>query len=324
MGSAVVTALLALLVSACSQEVDLAGSGGNSKPASEEVPITIAATLEAGLQTRAGDEPLKNGSTMGVFRAADGDNYGAVYSALYTLTSGKWNALAPIYVSGKKASLCAYSPHNGASFESGTSTVLTLLAQRYAEANDVCYAKVDNNQTINNVTPNATFAMERAYSQLTLSLRRDPVYPLACKVTHVKLEMEDGGNLVESKKLDISTGNINETNNVPKTSLSYVTSGNMHDVGLARGVTDATFRLLLPAQALSNATDQKGLKLTLTIDEAPYSVTIPYGDLAEFKVSTNHVVHLKIKDGVAIKLGSVSTADWTDGAPQSGDASPIQ
>lgn len=290
----------------------------NGGTAYEPVPVVVSASLESGLKTRAASASaaLANGSEIGVFRVADaGTGYAAVNNTLYTLSGSNWTSTSPIYVSGKEAKLCAYYPYSA---EQTTSKVI-LTAQEYAENKDVCFAKVDANQHIKNTAPSVTFAMERAYSQLTLAMTRDYKYPLVCKVTAVKLEMDGGEELMQTRTLNIEDESM--ADGMAATSLSYVTVGDMHDTGLTASVTDKTFRLLLPPQTLPNA----GLKLTLTIDAWDYSVVIPYGDLPAFVRGSNHVISLKITDGEPIKLNDVSTKEWdTSGGTHSGDASPIQ
>lgn len=290
----------------------------NGGTAYEPVPVVVSASLESGLKTRAAgaSAALADGSKIGVFRVADAAaGYKAVNNTLYTLNGSAWTTASPIYVSGKEAKLCAYYPYSAGQ---ATSTVL-LTAQTYAADKDVCFAKVDDAQHIKNTAPDVTFAMERAYSQLTLAMTRDYKYPLVCKVTAVKLEMEGGQNLMQTKTLNIE--NESMADGTTATSLSYTTTGAMHDTGLTASVPDKTFRLLLPPQTLPNA----GLKLTLTIDEWDYSVVIPHGDLSEFVRGSNHVISLKITDGEPITLTDVSTKEWdTTGGTHSGDASPIQ
>lgn len=290
----------------------------NGGTAYEPVPVVVSASLESGLKTRAAgaSAALADGSKIGVFRVADAAaGYAAVNNTLYTLNGTAWTTASPIYVSGKEAKLCAYYPYSAGQ---ATSTV-TLTAQTYTADKDVCFAKVDNNQHIKNTDPDVTFAMERAYSQLTLAMTRDYKYPLVCKVTAVKLEMEGGQNLMQTKTLNIE--NESMADGTTATSLSYTTTGAMHDTGLTASATDKTFRLLLPPQTLPNA----GLRLTLTIDEWDYSVVIPHDDLSEFVRGSNHEVSLKITDGEPITLTDVSTKKWdTNGGTYSGDASQIQ
>lgn len=290
----------------------------NDGTAYEPVPVVVAASLESGLKTRAADASaaLADGSKIGVFRVADEDaGYEAVNNTLYTQSGSTWASESPIYVSGKAAKLCAYYPYSAEQ----TTSIVTLTAQKYAADKDVCFAKVDDAQKIKNTTPDVTFAMERAYSQLTLAMTRDYKYPLVCKVTAVKLEMEGKQNLKQTRTLNIE--NESMADGTTATSLSYTTTGDMHNTGLTPNVTDNTFRLLLPPQTLPNA----GLKLTLTIDDWDYSVVIPHTALSTFVRGSNHVISLKITDGEPITLADVSTKEWeATGGTHSGDASPIQ
>ena len=58
----------------------------------------------------------------------------------------------------------------------------TLTAQKYDAAKDLCYAKTGG-AAVCNKTPNATFAMTRAYSRLKLSIKRHAAYPQKCRMT---------------------------------------------------------------------------------------------------------------------------------------------
>lgn len=289
----------------------------NGGTAYEPVPVVVSASLESGLKTRAAgaSAALADGSKIGVFRVADAvAGYEAVSNTLYTLSGSTWTTASPIYVSGKEAKLCAYYPYSAAQ----TTSTVTLTAQTYAADKEVCFAKVDDAQHIKNTAPDVTFAMERAYSQLTLAMTRDYKYPSVCKVTAVKLEMDGGQNLMQTRTLNIENESMED--GTAATSLSYTTAGAMHGTGLTASVTDKTFRLLLPPQTLPNA----GLKLTLTIDDWDYSVVIPHADLPAFVRGSNHEVSLKIT-GEPITLTGVSTKEWdATGGTHSGDASPIQ
>lgn len=314
----VAVAVSALVFASCTQETPLTEEAANRQPADKEVPINISATLEAGL-TRATGTPtaLAEGSTIGIFRIAD-DNYTAVANTPYTLNEGKWPSASPIFVSSKEAKLCAYYPYAADGVNSWYETTLSLPVQIYAPDKDVCFATVDADQHITNTAPDVTFAMQRAYSQLTLAMTRDNKYPLVCKVTHVQLQ----SSYRQIRKLDIKTGIISdyEVSGWEK----FETHGVIHDTGLTPGVRDDSFRLLFPPQ---NFTDESSnpFKLCLTIDDYEYTVVIPFADLPELKRGTNHVISLKITDGEPIQLTGVSTKEWdTSGGTHSGDASQIQ
>ena len=187
-------ALLASLVAGCDNGADA------DLPADTLVPVKIAdASISAEVQTRA---TISSGS-MGVFRTS-ANGYTAQYNSQYTYNSG-WKPNTTVYVGGANATLCAYYPYNAVTF-TANSTTCTLTAQKYDAAKDLCYAKTGG-AAVCNKTPNATFAMTRAYSRLKLSIKRHATnYVGNCNITNVNIKHSTGTNFFVSRTLDISTG----------------------------------------------------------------------------------------------------------------------
>lgn len=134
---------------------------------------------------------------------------------------------------------------------------------------------------------------------------RNGRYPLQCKITNVRIELENGDSMVDTGTFDIQNGSLQNTTDVAF--YSYPTSGPMHDTGLGVGeaARDTTCNYLFIPQILAS-----GLKLTLTIDEREFSVLVPQEHLGELIAGKRHVVRLDIRGGIPINIVDVTTKEW--------------
>lgn len=148
---------------------------------------------------------------------------------------------------------------------------------------------------------------------------RNGRYPLQCKITNVRIELENGDSMVDTGTFDIKDGSLQNTTDV--TSYSYPTSGPMHDTGLGVGeaARDTTCNYLFVPQTLAS-----GLKLTLTIDERDFSVIVPLEDLGGLVAGKRHVVRLDIRGGILINIVEVTTTEWQSTEFDGGDATTIK
>lgn len=242
--------LLAWLFAGCENGADA------GLPTESQVPVQIAdATISAQVETRA----AITGGSMGVFRAA-ANGYTAQYNAQYTYNSG-WKPNTAVYVGGANATLYAYYPYSASAF-AANSTTCTLTAQKWAATKDLCYAKTGG-AAVCNKTPDANFAMTRAYSRIKLSIQRHATsYIGNCNITNVNLK--SGTGFYVSRTLNISNG----TNGGSVTTGGWtyaLNTGNM-----AAGATNTACDVLVPPQPIT-----AGLTITLTVDGAARAITIP-------------------------------------------------
>ena len=222
-----------------------------------------------------------------------------------------------VWVGGARAGLCAYYPFGKVTFSADTRT--TLKNQAYTEDADWWYAKDNAAVTVTNLSPEIEFLLEKPYSQLSLEMIRNGRYPLQCKITNVRIELDNGDPMVDQGTFDIKDGSLQNTTDV--TSYSYPTSGPMHDTGLGVGeaARDTTCNYLFVPQILAS-----GLKLTLTIDEREFSVIVPQADLGELIAGKRHVVRLDIRGGIPINIVEVTTKEWQSTSLDGGDATTIK
>lgn len=292
--------LLASLVAGCDNGSDA------DLPADALVPVRIVdAGISAQVQTRA---TISSGS-MGVFRAA-ANGYTAQYNSQYTYNSG-WKPNTTVYVGGANATLYAYYPYNSATF-TANSTTCTLTAQKFDAAKDLCYAKTGG-AAVCNKTPNATFAMTRAYARLKLSIKRHATNYVSgnCNITNVNIKHSTGNNFFVSRTLDISTG----TNGGSATANGWTYALNTGNI--AANATNTAYDVLVPPQPVSG-----GLTITLTIDGVNRSVTVPAAQFSNnLTAGKQYTISLIITDAeIMLPASAVTTNDWSSVSNQDTNA----
>ena len=245
---------------------------------------------------------------MGVFRTS-ANGYTAQYNSQYTYNSG-WKPNTTVYVGGANATLCAYYPYNAVTF-TANSTTCTLTAQKYDAAKDLCYAKTGG-AAVCNKTPNATFAMTRAYSRLKLSIKRHATnYVGNCNITNVNIKHSTGTNFFVNRTLDISAG----TNGGSATAGGWtyaLNTGNM-----AANATNTAYDVLVPPQPVSG-----GLTITLTIDGVNRVVTVPAAQFSNnLNAGQQYTISLIITDAeIVLPASAVTVNDWSGVSNQDTDA----
>lgn len=301
-----------LLLCGCGNELAAPGAGeyGN-----ELVPVQVSAVaLSADVdgvdassapQTRATTTINANGARMGVFRVADAtkditaqNNVEYTYS---TATASWSNAASPILVGGLVPQLCAYYPYGAATF---SGTAATLTAQKYDVTKDLCYAS-SATADVTNKAPTASFAMKRAYSRVSLTIRRDASYENTCAITNVKFRNGSTGNFYSTATVDIATGSVS-----PGSASSTGTDFNPSIASIASGATDTTADYLLPPQSVSS-----GLSISLTVDGVVRSIVVPADQFSSNSLAggSRYVIKLAVTDA-SIVITSVSiTSNYTSG-----------
>lgn len=316
--AAVLLLSAAMFLNGCGSE-EFAFPAGGEKPSNELVPIKVSAGISAGVevadvpdasqgpQTRATTTiNKKEGAKMGVFRVADAaKGYAAQNNVEYTYSTAtnSWsNAADPILVGGLATLLHAYYPFGAATF---SGTTATLTAQKYDAAKDLCYAGNATGE-VTNKTPTASFAMKRAYSRVSLTIRRDASYENTCAITNVKFRNGSTGNFYSTATVNIATGSVS-----PGSASSTGTDFNPSIASIASGATNATADYLLPPQSVSS-----GLSISLTIDGVVRSIVVPAGQFSSNSLAAGSQYSIKLAvTGIAsIVITSVSiTSDYTSG-----------
>lgn len=314
--AAVLLLSAAMFLNGCGSE-EFAFPDGGEKPSNELVPIKVSAGISAGVevagatdapegpQTRAAAMINTNGARMGVFRVADAaKGYTAQNNVEYTYSTAtnSWsNAASPILVSGLVAQLCAYYPFGSATF---SGTAATLTAQKYDAAKDLCYAS-NATAEVTNKAPSASFAMKRAYSRVSLTIRRDASYENTCAITNVTFRNGSTGSFYSSATVNIATGSVS-----PGSASSTGTDFNPGIASIASGATDTTADYLLPPQSVGS-----GLSISLTVDGVVRSIVVPAGQFSSNSLAggSRYVIKLAVT-GASIVITSVNiTSDYTSG-----------
>lgn len=277
----------------------------------EMVPVRISASLEATVQSRAvTPTPLPINSEIGVFRVVDKNYADTAVNVKYTLQKGGWNAEKPVFVAKADAQLYACYPYDKAALKKDDPTQAILQNAPCTQETDWCYAPVSAGQTVNNITPDINFNFVKPYSQLSLVIYRGSLYPMACKVTQVKIALSNGGAINDTQPINLTDGTMGSATKT-QTSYTYPTSGEIHDTGMKVGEEhcDSTCNYLFVPQSLPA---DASLELTFTVDETDYSVPIPHADLPELERGKRHLIKIEIRDGVKIAVQQVTIAAWQD------------
>lgn len=285
--SAVVVAL-SVTMTGCSNDFE-------TLPASnEEVPLQIAdGSISADVQTRA---TVTSGS-IGIFRAAT-NNYSALYNVQYTYNGGWKAASTDIYLSQLNATLYAYHPYNSVTF---SGTTATLTAQVYNSAKDMSYATTGGS-TVCNKTPNATFAMTRAYSRLRLTIKRH-ASNYSGTGTISNISFKNGSTFYTSRTLNIASGTLGGST-VSNWTYPFNTT-------IAAGGT-STLELLVPPQPVGS-----GLTITLTLDGTNRSATVPADKFTSSNLAAGkyYNIGLEISAAQIIPDGTITGDDFTSQSP---------
>lgn len=305
---------IALLLAACGGEQD----SPVGPPAGEPVALSIgSARLTATADTRGSDSSAPGtraggtvinteGAKLRLFRTAGTGGYDPMYDVACTYSGGKWTSEHPIYMDSRAAAVYAcYDPYDVVSFgTTSTTTSSTISFGDYAD-NQMWY--FDSSHTAVNCTnAEPDFTLQCAYSRLAFHIARNADYPIACKVSNIRLQ-PTGGAFTNAAKVDLATGKLTggatlaaydkDTKSLP-----------MYTTGIPSATPDESVELMIPAQDLPASAQ---LKITLTVNEVDYSATLTTAQLAKFEGSVRYTVYLSIKPkGLAVE--SVTLKDWTD------------
>lgn len=235
-----------------------------SIPTDRQVPIGVT---EASLSTRVSTRGVINTATykLGLFRT-NANGYPPQYDAPYTYSAAGWTAFTEILVDHRSVGLYAYYPYQSVSFVDNTTTV-TLVAQIYDVAKDVCYgtaAAIDGSPKINNDHKAVQFLnMKHAYARLKLTFVRgaNVMSGRACKIENIVLK-NNSTNFYLQRQVDITTGVI--TGGTP------AAGGYVHNPNVSISSGNRVYEYLLPPQPL---TDSK-LTISVTVDGEVRTVTV--------------------------------------------------
>lgn len=307
-----------LLLCGCGNEFAAPGVG---EYGDELVPVQVSAVvLSADVdgadasdtpQTRATSTINTDGARMGVFRVADATKgYTAASNVEYTYSTSTstWsNTSDPILVGGSAAHLCAYYPYDAVSFAANATTA-TLSAQKYDAAKEWFYAS-NATAEVTNKAPSASFSMKRAYSRVSLSIRRDASYENTCAISNVKLRNGASGNFYSTATVDIATGSI-----APGTAPAAGVDLNPGIASIASGATDTTADYLLPPQSVGS-----GLSISLTIDGTVHSIVVPAGQFTSNSLAAGnrYSIKLAVTDASIVITGVTISSDYTNGGSAS-------
>ena len=260
-------------------------------------PLNLSASVLSLVKTRAEETTTPvdaENSMIGVF-VGSANGYEPRYNIPYLYKGGKWYTDQPIFAGSNNITLYAAYPYTAAVFQPGT-TLTTLTAAHYEGTKDFCYATTGG-ADINNLNPSPSFTLQRAYARLALQIRRSD-YPGACNVTQIDLNGGDG-SFYNTRTLDISTGTHIGESSSDGLSLSVSITVNQEPAG------DSSTDILLPPQNLA-----AGLRLTLTVDGAKLTTTVPPAKLAALQSGNFYKIKLLMADNSIGIDGAVEFDEW--------------
>lgn len=238
------------------------------------------------------------GGSIGIY------SFGSGYSdtnVRYSYGTPYWsadNASKTIYLTGKSATLLAYSPYSS----SFSLTSAPLTAGAYSEANDLCAGTVS---AISSLNPSAGFTLGHVYSRITLSISTS--YSGACNITSIAIS----GSAIYTS----ATANL-----TPSASplLSGKTSG---AVSLNPGITSLTAGtsvtesfLMIPA---ATAEFIGATTITFTVNGMAQRVTLPTSDpttggINALTAGKNYVITVLVQP-TGLTVNSVTVNSWDSG-----------
>lgn len=300
--------MIAIAVSGCNGDMLEMQSGDGMVPVEVNNVLSVNADIT---ESRAASPVTSNGAKMGVFRIGD-TKYTAQDNVEYTYSSSttKWTSTAPINVGVQATNLCAYYPYNSVTFTTGTTA--TLVASKYEDGKDVSYATSAAN-TVTNQNPEASFAMKHAYARIKLAIKRsDTNFHGNCNISTVNLR--NNTNFFANRTLNIRTSSYGGSAEAGGWTY-YLNSGNM-----APGDTNNAYDVLVPPQTVSS-----GLKITLGVDGADRSATIPAASFSSnLSAGSQYSISLLLTDSEVIPNGNVTITDWvTDNTPIESESEPV-
>lgn len=286
--------LTSLFLVGCSAEDTVAINEG--APSVElTTPLTVtSASLEAEMSTRAAT--TLTAGEIGVF--LNGANYQAVDNKKYSKTGNNdWTPSdGPIFLGAQDAKVCAYHPYDATYNDE---SAIPLTSQSYLQSADLSYAK--------NITANASssastvsFSMQRAYSKLTVQLKRQG-YPGSCFVSKTLLK-----NMKENSTLNITDGTYATGTDGEITSVKSAT------LSESNNYTSFTEFLLVP---LTPTGGKMGIELT--VDGKIMKTEVTYAP----KAGILSTVKLTIT-GSGLKVGEVTIEDWPATPVDLGELTP--
>ncbi len=144
------------------------------------------------------------------------------------------------------------------------------------------------------------FQMAPAYSQIKLSIQRHATnYVGDCTITNVNLK--SGTSFYTENSMDISSGAVKG---------SATTSGwtyALNTGNIAAGAINTSYDVLVPPQPVAS-----GLTITLTIDGAKRTITIPVAQFAynALAAEQQYTIPLMITDTAVTPNGNLAITDY--------------
>jgi len=285
---------MALIIGGCSTNDHLSDKGDN-------IPLGVSSASLCVLSTRASTPVTDEGSELRVFRLAT-NGYSAANTVFKYASASGWgyeDKNPVIYLNSAEAHVCAITPAISGMTAPDN---LSLTAQAYSSLQDLCYSSLS---TCTNTSPSTSFSdMQRAYSEITLSITKDDSYNGTGSITKTSIL---GDEIYNTAALNITSG-----------SAVYGSQSATAEVASSQTLTLSTTAvtqgfLVIPVTALSSS---KKITLSLTVDGKVMSCTINPGLDTGFTTFTsltagkNYTINLVVK-GTALSVSSVSVNPWT-------------
>lgn len=295
-----------MILASCTKE-DLSPNNTNGTTL-----LGVSTASVSAVATRNSSNLLTNGSQIGVSLIADAANgYSDLKNVEYDYSTTSPAGWAPastntknIYLNNLPATVCAYYPLGAAGINSSTDqTSVTLTSQKYDAAQDLCYAVKQKAPT--NSAPSVSFAMNRAYAEITFSITKDATYTGIGLIDKITISNTTARS---TNTLDITTGTYGSS--IPASGSVFYNPG----ITAITPGTPATSTVLMVPTVLSGT-----ITFSFVVDGKTMSTTLDASanNLSALVFGNNYKANVTLK-GTQLVVSSVTTQDWTDQAVTNG------
>ncbi len=297
-----------MILSSCTKE-DLSPNNTNGTTL-----LGVSTASVSAVATRSSSSNLlTNGSQIGVSLIADAANgYSDLKNVEYdystTTSPAGWAPASTntknIYLNNLPATVCAYYPLGAAGINSSTDqTSVILTSQKYDAAQDLCYAVKQKAAT--NIVPSVSFAMNRAYAEITFSITKDATYTGIGLIDKITIS---NTTVRSTNTLDITTGTYGSS--IPASESVFYNPG----ITAITSGTPATSTVLMVPTVLSGT-----ITFSFVVDGKTMSTTLDASanNLLALVFGNNYKANVTLK-GTQLVVSSVTTQDWTDQAVTNG------
>lgn len=320
-------AALVVGLASCNNDEEVIANANDTK-----VSLEINNVGLSGIDTKYAirEAAFSNNEKIGVYinNGALGSNYNSGASStrqtqnvLYQLSGSTWSSTTPIMLTNVKGTVRAYYPYDAANnANTGTNIPVVIKADQGtgqsdgtkddAGQTDYMYATAVADRSNASGSSTVDLEMNHALAMLTFKFKDDTSvggtpYPNDGYVTEIKLFSTGADNKILSGNftMNIATGALTAATPTADAGITVKPSGT---ISLKDNITAAQLPRILVAPIAAVA--EGSTKVTVTIDGAKYTVTLP-ALATGYEHGTNYEYTFTLK-GTALEVTSVTINQW--------------